>query len=153
MGTATMPYTEKDGKRDYEWKGGLLLSHVLPTEDIQAVVKIQATDSTSYMYNSFLLDKLSVGKTNKIVIPAAHTIDVVWTNTAKVDAGSTFEISFERQTAGQLAEFTLEHGGVIVWVIIGIVVFCLLCVGIIVWKKCFHKDSEAFYLEDDYARV
>jgi hypothetical protein len=148
-----MPHTVKGKDTDYKWKGGLLLSHTLPTDDIQAVVKVQATDSASYLYNSFTLSKLSVGKTNKVVIPAAHWIDVVWTNTAALTADSTFEISFERQTAGQLAEFTLEHGGVIVWVIIGIVVFCLLCVGIIVWKKCFHKDSESFYIDDAYARV
>ena len=73
---------------------------------------------------------------------------------ATIDASAkgSFDISFKRQTNGQLAEFTIEHGGVIVWVIIGIVVFCLLCVGIIVWKKCFHKD-DSFYLEDAYARV
>jgi len=105
------------------------------------------------MYNSYTLSKLSVGKTNKVVIPAANTIDIYYTNTDALAAGDNWDISFKRQTNGQLAEFTLEHGGVIVWVIIGIVVFCLLCVGIIVWKKCFHKDSEAFYLEDAYARV
>jgi hypothetical protein len=107
------------------------------------------------LYNRESLKVLSVGDTNKIVIPFADSIEVVWTNTDEVAAADVggFSLTFTRETNSSLAVFTLEHGGVIVWVIIGIVVFCLLCVGIIVWKKCFHKEGEAFYVDDAYARV
>jgi hypothetical protein len=35
---ATMPHTKTGEVTDYKWKGGLLLSHTLPSDDIQAVV-------------------------------------------------------------------------------------------------------------------
>jgi tetrahydromethanopterin S-methyltransferase subunit C len=104
--------------------------------------------------NRLTLEKASVGTTKKVIVPFADSIDVVWTNTATISAAhaADFSLSFERRTNSDLAVFALEHGGVIVWVIIGIVVLCLLCVGVIVWKKCF-SNKEEFYLEDAYARV
>lgn len=134
------------------FKGGLLLSHTL-SDDTQTVVRVvNSKKGSGYLYNSYTLDQLSVGKTNKIVIPLADKIDISMTATADQTTASTFKLTFERQTNEQLAAFVVEHGGVIVWVIIGIVVFCLLCVGVIVWKKCFHKTDD-FYVEDCYARV
>lgn len=133
------------------WAGGLMLSHSL-TDDTQAVVSITQSGA-SYLYNSFTLEHLAVGKTGKIVIPVADEIQVTMTATADQTADSTFKLTFERQSNEALALFTLEHGGVIVWVIIGIVVVCLLCVGVIVWKKCFNKHDNDFYIEDNYARV
>jgi hypothetical protein len=134
------------------FKGGLLLSHTL-ADDTQAVVRIVNSKSGGgVIFNSFTLDKLSVGKTNKVVIPLADKIDISMTATADQTTASAFKLTFTRQTNEQLAAYVLEHGGVIVWVIIGIVVFCLLCVGVIVWKKCFHKTDD-FYVEDSYARV
>ena len=144
---------EKD-KKPVKWAGGLLLSHA-GLADTQAVVQIKnmvGTTAANYLYNTLTLDKLSVGTTGKIVVPAANSIDIVFTATADQTTVSTFALTFERKTTAQLALFTLEHGGVVVWVIIGIVVFCLLCVGVIVWKKCFHKTDD-FYVEDCYARV
>lgn len=142
--TATMPTKG--------FKGGLLLSHVL-TDDTQAVVRvINSKDGKGYLYNSFTLKKLSVGTTHDVVVPFADSIDISMTAMDAQTAPSKFKITFKRETNEHLALFTLEHGGVIVWVIIGIVVFCLLCVGVIVWKKCFHK-SDDFYVEDSYARV
>lgn len=132
------------------FKGGLMMTHVL---DVDTSATLQIVNSgVGYLYNSFTMGKLSVGKTDKIIIPVADSVDITMTATTAQTTASTFSLTFERQTNEQLALYTLEHGGVIVWVIIGIVVFCLLCVGVIVWKKCFHKTDD-FYLEDCYARV
>jgi len=136
------------------FKGGLLLEHNFgAASDTQAVVRIINSKSGSgYLYNSYTMDKLSVGKTNKVIVPFADSIDISMTSMAIQGGIPDWSISFTRQTNEQIAAFTIEHGGVIVWVIIGIVVFCLLCVGVIVWKKCFHKTDD-FYVEDCYARV
>jgi hypothetical protein len=158
--TAQMPHKKnKKGEIEYSFSGGLLLHQVVPADSsVQPVVQINnkiASKNANVLYNRASLQVLSVGKTNKIVIPYADTIEVVWTNTQTVPAAQVdgFSLTFERKSNSELAVFTIEHGGVIVWVIIGIVVFCLLCVGIIVWKKCFHKEGEAFYVDDAYARV
>ena len=92
------------------------------------------------MYNSLTLVKFGMSN-NNIVIPSADSIDVVFTATIDETVTSKFKLTFLRQTTAQLATLTLEHGGVIVWVIIGIVVFMLLCLGIIVWKSCFKKKA------------
>lgn len=140
-----------------KWAGGLLLTHTLPaSQDVQAVVQYSNTVAgkvVNMLYNSNTLHLLALGKTNKVVILGCNAIDVLFTSMTAQTAVSDFKVSFERQTTTQLGELILEHGGVIVWVIIGIVVFCLLCVGVIVWKKCFHKQENDFYLEDCYARV
>lgn len=149
----TMPTVAGKNK----WVGGLLLTHTLPaSEDVQAVVQYTNTvagKDVNMLYNSNTLHLLALGTTNKVVILGCNAIDVLFTAMTKQTGTSTFKVSFERQTTAQLGELILEHGGVIVWVIIGIVVFCLLCVGVIVWKKCFHKQENDFYLEDCYARV
>lgn len=146
-----------DAKGKSKWSGGLMLQHVVPKDmSVQAVVQINnkvLSKETNYLYNSITLEKLSVGKTLTIVIPEADSIDVLYTSMVDQTTKSDFSVTFSRKTTAQLAEFTLEHGGVIVWVIIGIVVFCLLCVGVIVWKKCFHHKDGDFYPEDAYARV
>lgn len=133
-----------------KWSGGLILEHTL-TADTQAVVSVTQS-GVNYIYNSFTLEHLAVGKTTKIVIPAADSIQVTMTATEAQTTDSAFSLKFERQSNEALALFTLENGGVIVWVIIGIVVLCLCCVGVIVWKKCLKKNDE-FYLEDSYSRV
>jgi hypothetical protein len=66
-----------------KWSGGLLLSHVLPA-DVQAIVQVNnevAGKAAPYLYNSFTLNKLAVGKTGKIVIPVAESVDVIFTAT------------------------------------------------------------------------
>jgi type III secretory pathway component EscU len=68
---------------------------------------------------------------------------------------NTFEVTFTRMSWADITALTIVHGGVIVWVVIG-VVLCLLIVCLIcLWKKCSKKggDHEFYYSEDSYARV
>ena len=135
-----------------------MLSHIKPKkgEGVQAVVKINnevAGKNVPYLYNSLTLDKFAIGTTGKIAIFAAKSIDVTFTAMTSEDHTSKFKVTFLRTSTADLAKLVIEHGGAVVWIIIGCVLFCLLCVGIIVWRKCFHKKSEDFYFEDCYSRV
>lgn len=67
-----------------------------------------------------------------------------------------FNIKVTRASYAEITMLTLEKGGVIVWVIIGIVV-CILCTCAFCAWRHFHgkKDEEdKFYqIEDNYARI
>jgi len=77
-----------------------------------------------------------------------------FTKAANTSAG--FNITVTRASYGEITMLTLEKGGVIVWVIIGIVVCILMTCAFCAWRH-FHnkKDSEdQFYqIEDNYARI
>lgn len=77
-----------------------------------------------------------------------------FTKAANTAAG--FNITVTRASYGEITMLTLEKGGVIVWVIIGIVV-CILCTCAYCAWRHFHgkkDDEDKFYqIEDNYARI
>jgi len=77
-----------------------------------------------------------------------------FTKAANTAAG--FKITATRASYGEITMLTLEKGGVIVWVIIGIVL-CVLCTCAFCAYRHFSnkKDEEdKFYqIEDNYARI
>lgn len=66
----------------------------------------------------------------------------------KDDTKDDFIITFTRATYFDIGLITMEHGGVIVWVIIGSALCCLIICMICLWKKCTgskNDDKENFY--------
>jgi len=76
--------------------------------------------------------------------------------TKAINTGAAFKITVTRASYGEITMLTLEKGGVIVWVIIGIVV-CILCTcSYCAWRHFHNKKDEEdkFYQIDDmYARI
>lgn len=101
---------------------------------------------------------MSIGKTGQIPLAGANSIGIFMTQADKqttTAAADDFSVTFTRATYLKIAEMTALHGGVIVWVIIGVVIVCLIITLICLWKKCAHKKDEEdrFYQEDSYMRV
>jgi hypothetical protein len=66
----------------------------------------------------------------------------------KDDATDAFKVTFTRASYYDIGLITMEHGGVIVWVIIGSALCCLIICMICLWKRCTankNDDKENFY--------
>lgn len=66
-----------------------------------------------------------------------------------------FKVTFTRATFWDIGLITIQHGGWIVWAIIGSLLCCIILFMFCLWKKCTgaKKDDIHFYQEDFYARV
>ena len=80
--------------------------------------------------------------------------------TAALDTKAPFSVTYTRASYSDIAMFTAEHGGAVVWIIVGCVVVAICCLAAILYKlgkcACGSKKDEAdtFYaVEDFYARV
>ena len=80
--------------------------------------------------------------------------------TEALDHATPFSITYTRASYSDISLFTAEHGGYIVWIIVGVVAVALCCCIGILYKMekcvCGSKKDEAdkFYaVEDCYARV
>jgi len=147
-----------------KWAGGLVLTHV-KNDFVNMVVHVESKTVPRY-FTQHTLTTNALGKTGKIPIATAEAVEVFMQSGATVpkDAmtdATTTSISFERISAVDLAKYTIEHGGAVVWIIIGILV-CLGCLaGVVLWKlgKCCVREIEGekaeneFYQEDCYVRV
>jgi hypothetical protein len=139
------------------FSGGLLLTHTA-AKDTQVAVKVDNT--LDRYFNDASLVSMAIGKTGKIPLTGADTIEVYMAQNNKwvaADKGESFKLTFTRASYADIALLTAEHGGAVTWIIIGCVVLVACIVGVVVWK-CFcskKKDSEdEFYYSDDlYARV
>jgi len=130
--------------------GGLLMSVV---SDASTTYTLKINGVADRYFNDQTVSSASLGKTGKVVLSKVDDISMFATTSAAADAGKdTFKVNFERISNEAMAKMVLEHGGVIVWVVIGCVLLCLIVVGVIFWKKCSKKEE--FYNADDlYARV
>jgi len=147
-----------------KWKGGLVLTHV-KNDFVNMAVHVESKTVPRY-FSQHTLTTNALGKTGKIPIATAEAVEVFMQSgatapTVAMTAANTSSISFERMSTIDLAKLTVEHGGAVVWIIIGILV-CLGCLaGVVLWKlgKCCVREIEGekadneFYQEDCYVRV
>jgi hypothetical protein len=80
--------------------------------------------------------------------------------TTALNTAKPFSITYTRASYADISLFTFEHGGPVVWIIVGVVVVLACIVGCVCYKmeKCMcgkkKDDSDKFYaVEDCYARV
>ena len=139
------------------YAGGLIVTHT--NDDATNVAVKVVSGAVDRYFTKATLKTNSFGKTGKIPLFAAKTIEVFMKQEAKFAAASDnandFKLTFTRATNFQLAELAAS-GGVVVWVILGCVLCVLCCVGVFLWKKCSgSKDDadKAFYEIDNYCRV
>jgi hypothetical protein len=144
----------------HEFAGGLYMS-VANIDHTNVAVRVKAT--LDRYFDGASAQAANIGKTDKFPLLEANTIQIImqrkstWTevlNTAK-----PFSITYTRASYAEIAKFTAENGGAVVWIIVGVVALLACIVGGVVWK-CFHKKNpdktadDAFYaVEDCYARV
>jgi len=80
--------------------------------------------------------------------------------TSALNTAKPFSVTYSRASYMDIAKFTAEHGGAVVWIIVGVVALLVVLAGCVVWKmgKCCFGDKKSaddkFYeVEDCYARV
>ena len=146
-----------------KWAGGLVLTHV-KNDFVNMAVHISAT--VPRYFSQHTLKSQALGKTGKIPIAAASSVEVFMQSGAKapataMTAADTTSVTFTRIGAADLALLIAKSGGAVVWIIIGILV-CLGCLaGFLLYKmgKCCVREIEGekgeneFYQEDCYVRV
>lgn len=138
----------------HSFAGGLLLS---ATDDANTHYALRIHQLTGDRYfDAHTVKATSLGKTGKVALSNADSIEVFWNQNAAVvaaDSANNFNIKVERISSAALAEMVITQGGVIVWVVIGCVLLCLIIVGVILWKKCSGNKEEFYNADDLYARV
>lgn len=90
----------------------------------------------------------------------ADSIEFIMQKKSTWTDASKFSVTYTRASYMDIAKFTAEHGGAVVWIIVGVVLVLAVCAGVIIWKMgkcCFGDkkgDEDKFYeVEDCYARV
>jgi len=76
--------------------------------------------------------------------------------TKAANDSAQFKITVTRASYGEITMLTLSKGGVIVWVVIGIVVCILMTCAFCAWRHFHNKKDEEdkFYqIDDSYARI
>ena len=122
-------------------------------------MKLHAT-LTRYFDNK-TLNKDAIGKTKKIGLFSTKIIEIFMAQADKykeaVDGTKdTFNVTFTRATFWDIGLITIQHGGWIVWAIIGSLLCCIILFMFCLWRKCTSGKKDAddhFYQEDIYARV
>jgi len=104
---------------------------------------------------------MSIGKTGKVPLTGAKSISVMLQQKTVLDVSSDVALlTFTRASYMEMTKLVAEHGGAVVWIIIGCVVCCLI-VTLACLFKCYkdrkakeNEDGDGFYNYDDlYARV
>lgn len=146
----------------HSFAGGMYMS-VVNDDHTNFAVKVDGGLTTRW-FDGLSAKAANIGKQGKFPIMAADDIEFIMqkksTWTEVLNKSTPFSITYTRASYSDIAVFTAEHGGAVVWIIVGCVVVALCCaIGIIykMGKCCFGSkkdESDKFYaVEDCYARV
>jgi len=83
---------------------------------------------------------MSIGKTGKVPLTGASKIDVMYQQKSSMESGTTnnFDLTFTRASYLNMTKLVAEHGGAVVWIIIGCVVCCLI-ITLACLFKCYKQ--------------
>ena len=146
----------------HDFAGGMYMS-LINDDHTNVAVKVKGSITDRY-FDGISAIATNIGKQDKFPLMTADYLEFFMqqksTWTAALNKTKPFSITYTRASYTDIALFTAEHGGTVVWIIVGCVIVAACCLVGILWKLghcCFGKkkdDADNFYaVEDCYARV